>query len=297
MFNRPTAEAITDGVDLNGKTALVTGVNSGIGHETMRVLALRGATVVGTARTMEKAQAATSSVGDRCIPLACELTDLDDIRRCAAAIDSLELGGIDIVVANAGIMALPSLELIRGVEKQFATNHLGHFLLVNLLIPMLTTRARVVIVSSAAHRQAPSKGVDFDNLDGSKGYSPWTAYGQSKLANISFALGLAERLPEGMVANALHPGVIRTNLGRNMGGPLTVLMGLAFLPFMTSIEKGAATSCYVAAHPDTEAVSGAYFADCKLSRASMRSMDKSLATHLWSKSCELVDIEDFSHKN
>jgi len=297
MFYRPTAKAITEGVDLTGKTAIVTGVNSGIGHETMRVLALRGATVVGTARTLEKAQGATQTMGDRCIPLACELTDLDDIRRCVSDIESLELGRIDMIVANAGIMALPSLELVRGVEKQFATNHLGHFLLVNLLIPLLAPGARIVIVSSAAHRQAPRSGIDFDNLDGAKGYSPWIAYGQSKLANILFATALATRLPEGMVANALHPGVIRTNLGRNMGGPFTAILGLAFLPFMTSIEKGAATSCYVAAHPDTESVSGAYFADCKLSRASALGADEALASRLWATSCELVDLTDISQKD
>ncbi len=150
---RATAESITSGYDLTGKVALITGVNSGIGKETMRVLALRGAQVIGTARTLEKAQQACNEVGGDTKGFACELTDQASVRRCAENINNLDLPSIDIVVANAGIMALPKLEQVNGIEKQFATNHLGHFLLINELLPSIgrVGPARVVVVSSAAH--------------------------------------------------------------------------------------------------------------------------------------------------
>jgi NAD(P)-dependent dehydrogenase (short-subunit alcohol dehydrogenase family) len=122
MARTPTAESITQGIDLSGKSALVTGVNSGIGTETMRVLALRGARVIGTARTLEKAAEACTSVPGDTLPVACELTDLDSVRACAAAIRDAGVDTLDIVIANAGIMALPQLEQVNGIEKQFATN-------------------------------------------------------------------------------------------------------------------------------------------------------------------------------
>ncbi len=190
---RQTAEQVTEGVDLNGKTALVTGINSGIGAETMRVLALRGATVIGTARSEEKAAQACAACPGDTLPLACELTDLTSVRSCVAAIGTRPL---DIVIANAGIMAPPSLEQVRGIEKQFATNHLGHFLLITSLLDNVQAaqHARIAIVSSAAHLRAPKGGIEFDNLSGEKGYSSWQAYGQSKLANVLFA---NERAPCG----------------------------------------------------------------------------------------------------
>ena len=168
---RSTAEAITEGIDLSGKTALVTGVNSGIGTETMRVLALRGARVLGTARTLDKAQAACADMPGEVVPLACELTDLDSVRGCIDDVHQLT-GQLDILIANAGIMALPKLEQVRGLEKQFATNHVGHFLLVTGLMDLLANadRARVVMVSSDGHRAAPKDGIEFDNLSGARNY-------------------------------------------------------------------------------------------------------------------------------
>ena len=172
-MGKPTADQVTEGVDLGGQTALVTGVNSGIGTETMRVLASRGARVIGTARTVEKASDACSTVPGDTMPLACELTDPDSIAACVAAIGDTHL---DIVVANAGIMALPRLEQVRGLEKQFATNHLGHFQLLTSLLDNLTNGdSRVAIVSSSAHRQAPKAGIEFNNLSGEDGYSGFRA--------------------------------------------------------------------------------------------------------------------------
>jgi WW domain-containing oxidoreductase len=285
-----TAESVTEGVDLTGKTALVTGVNSGIGTETMRVLASRGARVIGTARTLEKARAACAGVEGECVPIACELTDHAAIRTCVANIQALDRP-LEIVVANAGIMALPELQQVNGIEMQFATNHLGHFLLITSLLEQLRAAdvARVVIVSSAAHMQAPAKGIDFDNLSGESGYSAWRAYGQSKLANVLFANALARRLPEHVTANSLHPGLISTNLGRNMNrGLAMVALGVVMFPFMISIPKGAATSCYVATHPDVEGVRGKYFADCTAKRAHKLSDDVGLQDRLWETSESLT---------
>lgn len=292
MARKPTAEEITEDCDLHGKVALVTGVNSGIGMETMRVLALRGAKVLGTARTFDKAQSACDGMQGDLVPLACELTDFASVRACAGSIDALNLSAIDIVVANAGIMALPKLEQINGVEKQFATNHLGHFLLINLLLSAIGKNGpgRVVIVSSAAHAQAPKAGIEFDNLNGEARYSGFRAYGQSKLANVLFARELARRLPDHCTANALHPGIIATNLGRHMQGGFTSLLGLAMLPFMVTIPQGAATSCYLAAHPDVAGVTGGYFANCKSAKSSAVSQHVELGERLWKVSSALVGL-------
>ena len=285
-----TAEAVTDGVDLTGKTALVTGINSGIGSETMRVLALRGARVIGTGRTLEKAREACSSTDGDCVPVACELTDQVSIRNCVAEVQAMHRP-LDIVVANAGIMALPQLQQVNGIEAQFATNHLGHFLLITSLLDQICSAdaARVVIVSSAAHMQAPSAGIEFDNLSGERGYSGWKAYGQSKLANVLFANSLSRRLPDHVTANSLHPGLISTNLGRNMHrGLATIALGVVMFPFMISVPKGAATSCYVATHPDLEGVRGRYFADCAEKRAHKLAGDVALQDRLWETSESLT---------
>jgi WW domain-containing oxidoreductase len=286
-----TAEGVTEGVDLTGKLALVTGINSGIGFETMRTLAKRGAHVIGTARTLAKAEEAGRRVDGSVTPLACELESQVSIRACAAAVAAIGRP-LDICIANAGIMALPKLEQVDGIEKQFATNHLGHFLLVRLLQSQIESapNARVVIVSSAAHVQAPSAGIEFDNLSGARGYRSWRAYGQSKLANILFAKSLALRLGEGQSANALHPGVIGTNLGRHMNPLVTGLLGLAMRMFSKSIEQGAATSCYVAAHPDLAGTTGQYFSDCAVTEPSRQARDAQLAERLWDVSEKLVGL-------
>ena len=179
-----TAEEVTAGIDLTGKTALVTGCNSGIGYETMRVLALRGAHVYGSGRTLKKATDACNSVDGRTTPVVIELTELDSVVAAAQSI-AAETETLDIIVCNAGIMELPELEQVNGIEKQFFVNHLGHFVLVNRLLPQVVAapQGRVVNVSSgAAIRLPPETGIEFDNLSGERDYGPGKAYGQSKLA-------------------------------------------------------------------------------------------------------------------
>lgn len=276
-----TAEDVTQGLDLTGRTILLTGSNSGLGKETLRVLAKRGAHVIATARTEEKAQAACNDVIGETTPVASELSDPASVRACAAQVTSLGRP-LDAIVCNAGIMALPKLELQKGYELQFFTNHIGHFLLVTSLLDQLTEDGRVVMVSSGAHNGAPSAGIQFDNLDGSRGYNPWANYGQSKLANLLFAKQLAKRLEgTGRTANSLHPGVIHTNLARSMNPVARVALSMGAPLVLKSIPEGAATQCYLAVHPDVADVSGKYFADCNESRTSAHGRDDALAEKLW----------------
>jgi WW domain-containing oxidoreductase len=286
-----TAEEVTLDLDLKGKTILVTGCNSGIGFETVRVLRLRGAHVIGTARTKAKADQAGASQGSLAgafTGLACELSDPRSTRAC---VTDLQTRGttLDALVANAGIMALPRLEKSNGYELQFFTNHVGHFLLVTGLLDRLSDAGRVVMVSSEAHRRAPEEGIQLDNLSGDRGYDPWTAYGQSKLANILFAKKLARKL-EGTrkTANALHPGVIKTNLGRNMGSIAELALALASPFALKSIPEGAATQCFVAVSPKAEGVTGEYFSHCQIVEPHANARDEGLADRLWAKTEEIV---------
>jgi NAD(P)-dependent dehydrogenase (short-subunit alcohol dehydrogenase family) len=284
---RSTAEQVTDGLDLAGRTVLLTGCNSGLGLETLRVLALRGAHVLAAARSEAKARDALRAVGASGTPLACELAEPASVRGCVAAVRALGRP-LDAIVCNAGIMALPRLETRYGLELQFLTNHVGHFLLVTGLLEQLAPRGRVVVVSSAAHRAAPAEGIVFDNLDGARGYRPWQAYGITKLANLLFARELARRLGDGgRTANALHPGVIPTHLARYMAGVGPVMALAAPLAFKT-VAEGAATQCYLAAHPAPESVSGEYFADCNPASSTPQGRDDALAARLWSVSEDIA---------
>ncbi|MGI9424440.1 MAG: SDR family NAD(P)-dependent oxidoreductase, partial [Hyphomicrobiaceae bacterium] len=189
---RSTAEQVTSGIDLAGRNILVTGCNCGLGLETMRVLALRGAHVFGTARSYEQAEQACSSVQGQATPLVIELTQFDTIM---SAVEQFKTYGIPLhgLILNAGVMQLQKLELVYALEKQFVVNHLGHFLLARELLPALAQAdaVRVITLSSRAYTWAPAAGIDFDNLDGSRSYDPRSAYGQSKLANALFARELA----------------------------------------------------------------------------------------------------------
>ena len=262
-----TAEEVTAGVDLTGKLAVVTGCTSGIGFETMRVLAMRGAWVVGTSRAMQRAEAACARVKGTTSPLQLELSDYESVIACANAIRSINLP-LDILICNAGYWAASGQrELVNGVEKHFGINHLGHTVLVNRLLGRLymSLQGRIVMVSSrAAYRTAPERGIEFDNLDGSVDYKDRQAYGQSKLANALFSLHLAKLLRGTRITtNALHPGVINTDLFRDEGRLFRAAISAATsLGYGKTIEEGAATSCFVATHPSLSATSGEFFEDC-----------------------------------
>jgi WW domain-containing oxidoreductase len=283
-----TAEVVTQGIALKGKNFLVTGSTAGLGIETVRVLAQRGARVFATGRSKEKAAAACDRVPGVIVPLACELSDPKSVRACVAAIkqEGVKLDGI---IANAGIMALPKLEQAFGYELQFFTNHIGHFLLITELLSELSDNARVVVLSSDAHESAPKVGIDFDNLSGERGYSPWAAYGQSKLANLLFAKQLAKRLAgTGQTANAVHPGVIKTSLSRSMSPVVRFALSVAEPLALKSVAEGAATQVYVATHPSLAGVSGEYFSHCNIAKPSALARDAALAERLWTESERIV---------
>lgn len=283
-----TAEQVTEGLDLTGKTILVTGCNSGLGQEALRVLTKRGARVVGSARTVEKAKAACDEAGGLTFPLACELSDPASVHAAVATVKAAGLR-LDAIICNAGIMALPKREVAHGLELQFFTNHIGHFILVTGLLDQLTDDGRVVMLSSAAHTMAPKGGIQFDNLDAAKGYSAWGNYGQSKLANLLFAKELARRFAgTRKTANAVHPGVIATNLGRHMNPAVNAMFGFFGSLVLKTIPQGAATEVFVATHPSLAGVSGEYFADCNVFKSSKESRDAELAKRLWTVSEEIV---------
>lgn len=261
-----TAEQVTEGMDLKGKLAVVTGCTTGIGFETMRVLAKRGANVVGTSRSLARAQEACRNVIGSTIPVQLDLGDFDSVARCADDIHTLR-SPIDMLINNAGYRGGGNeRQLLNGVEKHFAINHLGHFILVNRLMDRLylSWQGRIVNVASrAAYRGAPEDGIMFDDLGMVREYSDSLAYGQSKLANVLFSLKLAELLRGTRItSNALHPGVINTDIDRNLN-PVT-RFGFGLLTAMSgkTIEEGAATTCYAATHEDLGNVSGRYFEDC-----------------------------------
>lgn len=279
-----TAEEVCAGLDLAGKTILITGVNSGLGLESARVLGRHGAHLIGLARTRDKAVVALAAIAAQGTPIECDLSDPGSVRTAVQTVRALGRP-LDVLLANAGIMALPTLKQMGGYEVQFFTNHIGHFILVTGLLDVLSQDARVVVLSSAAHSFSPKAGIEFDNLSGEKGYSPWTAYGQSKLANLLFARTLAKRF-EGTArtANAVHPGVIATNLLRHMSPLYHLGVGAFGWIAMKSIGQGAATECYVAVHPDARGVNGQYWKDCNISRSSTLGRDDALAERLWRES-------------
>jgi NAD(P)-dependent dehydrogenase (short-subunit alcohol dehydrogenase family) len=260
-----TAAEVLDGVDLSKKRAVVTGAASGIGIETARALAGAGAAVTlavrDTAKGDEVAADITGTTGNEQVEVgALELTD-------PASIDAFTgawRGPLDILVNNAGVMALPERTLTDGQETQFATNHLGHFRLALGLHDALAAAdgARIVAVSSSAHLRSP---VVFDDLNYSfLEYDGWAAYGQSKTANILFAVGVAQRWAgEGIVANSLMPGSIRTGLQRHIDPEWyeRVRDELKDIMPVKSPEQGAATSVLLAASPSVDGISGRYFED------------------------------------
>jgi NAD(P)-dependent dehydrogenase (short-subunit alcohol dehydrogenase family) len=282
-----TAERVTRGLDLTDRRYVLTGCNAGLGRETLRVLGMRGAHMVALARSEEKARRALEETGAAGTPLGCDLSEPASVNACVDAVKGFG-HAVDGIICNAGIMALPKPEIVHGLERQFLTNHMGHFILVTGLLDALAEDARVVILSSDAHRMSKN-GIDFENLDASRGYSPWRAYSQSKLANLLFAKAIARRFQgTRRTANAVHPGVIRTQLGRHMNLGLRAAMTVFGPLFLKNVAQGAATECYVATHPDLAEVSGQYFANCNIAKPIPAAEDPALATRLFEVSESLA---------
>lgn len=274
-----TAEEVTAGLDLSGMTAVVTGCNSGIGFEAMRVLALRGAHVIGTARTRDKGLEACGKVSGRATPVVLELADFPSVVACADRIHALT-SRIDMLILNAGVLLL-ELQQVYGLEKQFVVNHLGHFLLANRVLDLVRAapQGRVVTVGSGNHRDAPPGGIQFDNLSG-KGWAG-RGYAHSKLANGLFSLELARRLRgTRSTSNCVTPGPVRTNILRNVS--------VSTAHQIKSPAQGAATQCYVATNRLLAKTSGEYFTSCNPAPQSDHQRDAAMAARLWDVSTQLT---------
>jgi NAD(P)-dependent dehydrogenase (short-subunit alcohol dehydrogenase family) len=254
-----TASDVVDGIDLSGTRAIVTGAASGIGVETARALASIGVEVTLAVRDLDAGRQVaadiSASTGNRNIHVArLELTD----RASIAAFVAAWKGPLHLLINNAGIMASPEQHTPEGWELQFATNHLGHFALAVGLHDALAAdgAARIVSVSSSAHMRSP---VVFDDIQFAfRLYEPWAAYGQSKTANVLFAVGATARwASDGITANALMPGAILTNLQRHIGGELATPRER-----QKTRPQGAATSVLLATSPLLEGIGGRYFVDC-----------------------------------
>ncbi|MBT8098152.1 MAG: SDR family NAD(P)-dependent oxidoreductase [Gammaproteobacteria bacterium] len=296
-----TAEEVTEGIDLTGKLALVTGCTSGLGFETMRVLAKRGAMVAGTSRSLERAEEACNKVLGATTAIQLELSDFDSVVACANIVRAFT-SPLDMLICNAGYYGgSGEVERIRGLEKHFVINHLGHYVLVNRLLGRLymASQGRVVVVSSrAAYTSAPETGIEFDQLDGSGEYDDRRAYGHSKLANALYALQLGKLLKGTRItANALHPGVINTEIDRHMGGFTQKAFAIASaLGAGKTVEQGAATSCFVATHPSLGSTSSRFFEDCNaVTVANGHLHDEAMAERLWQVSEQLTRDYLVSH--
>jgi NAD(P)-dependent dehydrogenase (short-subunit alcohol dehydrogenase family) len=257
-FETTTAEVV-DGLDLSGRTVVITGVSAGLGVESARVLRGAGARVIGAARDLDKARAV---VGDLEL-VELDLADTGSARKAAADVLALT-GRIDVLLNNAGVMACPLGRTAQGFETQIGTNHLGHFVWTNALVPALGEGSRIVNLSSRGHLLS---GMRWDDPNWeSTPYEKWTAYGQSKTANVLFTVGLEKRLAaQGTHAFAVHPGVIQTELGRHLSEEDVALLGARRNMARKTVEQGAATQVWAATSPTLEGLGGLYLEDCEIS--------------------------------
>lgn len=289
-----TAEEVTEGIDGTGLTAIVTGGSSGIGVETCRVLALRGVHVVMAVRNLSagagvKEAIMTEIPNSKVDVMELDLSSMASVRKFAENFKESNLP-LNILINNAGIAMVPFTLSKDGIELQFATNYLGHFLLTNLLLENMGTTAhksgkegRIVIVSSMSHGYTYQEGIRFDKINEKEGYNSFLAYGQSKLANILHAYELSNYLKEqkiNVIVNSLHPGGIATNILKHRSFVNALIH--SFSRFIKSIQQGAATTCYLALHPQVKGVSGRYFSDCNEAEVkSHAAADANLAKKLW----------------
>lgn len=293
LGSKTTAEQALRGTSLKGKRAIVTGANSGLGTETARVLALAGAEVVMACRTLaageQVAQQLRAALPPGAGSLEVQRLDLSDLASVRAFAQAYLASGkpLHLLINNAGVMAPPLGKTAQGFELQVGTNHLGHFLLTQVLRPVLeaSAPARVVTVSSGLHTQGKGarllETLEADPAFEKRKYSPFAQYGDSKLANILFTRGLAKRLPPAVKAFSLHPGVINTNLSRSMTGVSGTLFRALGGLFMKSVPQGAATTVFGATAPELEDKSGAYLSDCHVVSPAADALDDALVEKVW----------------
>ncbi|MEN0004107.1 MAG: oxidoreductase [Bacteroidota bacterium] len=283
---KSTGQEVLAEVDLSGKVAIVTGGYSGIGLETTRALAAKGATVIVPARSMQKATDNLTAIEGKVHIAEMDLSNLDSVQKFADNMNT-ELSQLDLLINNAGIMANPETRVGPGWESQFGVNHMGHFALTKALMPLLekTSGTRVICLSSTAHKLSDIKWEDIQFTSGN--YDKWQAYGQSKTANALFANALSRKLkPTGGLAFAVHPGGILTPLQRHLPQEEMVALGwinadgslteLAKQGFKTP-EQGCSTTLWAATSPLLEGQPGIYCEDCNI--AAPTAMDSPMARY------------------
>ncbi|MEL7188042.1 MAG: SDR family NAD(P)-dependent oxidoreductase [Pseudomonadota bacterium] len=302
-----TADEVLEGKDLSGTRVFVTGATSGLGKETVRAMAAKGAKVILAGRNQETLDAAVGEItaanpDAKLDTIVCDLSSLESVRACGAeARERFE--AIDLLINNAGVMATPKTHTKDGFESQFGTNHLGHFVLTKELMPLVEAGAnkRIVNLSSRGHQIAPVNLEDpnFENRD----YDPFLSYGHSKTANVLFSVGLEQRFADkGIHAYAVHPGGINTNLGRHMDDKMreglmaNIMANEPDFQFKDEAQ-GAATSCWAATADELEGKGGVYCEDCHVAevddenrRGGVRSyaLDPDAANQLWALSEEMT---------
>ncbi|CAB3993727.1 Hypothetical predicted protein [Paramuricea clavata] len=292
---------------LDGKTAIVTGANTGIGKETAAEFARRGARVIMACRNLNQAEEAMKEIvqttGNRSVVVKhLDLASLKSVR--AFAEDVKNEARLDILINNAGVFNLPEFSKTEdSFEMTMGVNHFGHFLLTNLLLDLLkqSPSSRVVVVSSVLHRGQPTRkapGLNFENMNSEISYNGFMAYAQSKLANILFTRELARRLEgTGVTVNSLHPGKISTDIRRHFSPWKKFTWNVLFRHFGKSVEEGAQTQVHLAVSEELEGVSGLYFSDCKEDEPSKHAQDDVAAKKLWEVSAKLVGLEVTSRWN
>lgn len=275
---------------LQGKTAIVTGANSGMGMATVRALSDMGARVIMLCRSEKRGREALERLNSekpRDLDLIlCDLGDYDSVRSFVSKVRE-SYSRIDILVNNAGFISLDRQETKEGLERQFGINHIGHFLLTTSLLDLMGKGSRIVVVASGAHKTGK---IHFDDINLHRGFNVIKAYSQSKLANVLFTRELARRVKDkGITVNCCHPGAVATNIGidRETGFGKTVT-GL-LKPFFQTPEQGARTAVFLATDDSVADVSGEYFYKCKIAKSSKRSKDMELAKELFEFSSKLIN--------
>ena len=275
---------------LQGKTAIVTGANSGMGMATVRALSDMGARVIMLCRSEKRGREALERLNSekpRDLDLIlCDLGDYDSVRSFVSKVRE-SYSHIDILVNNAGFISLDRQETKEGLERQFGINHIGHFLLTTSLLDLMGKGSRIVVVASGAHKTGK---IHFNDINLHRGFNVIKAYSQSKLANVLFTRELARRVKDkGITVNCCHPGAVATNIGidRETGFGKTVT-GL-LKPFFQTPEQGARTAVFLATDDSVADVSGEYFYKCKIAKSSKRSKDMELAKELFEFSEKLIN--------
>lgn len=276
-------------MDLTNKIAIVTGANSGMGMATSAALSDMGATVIMLCRSQTRGQTAfdelSKTTGRKLELMLCDLGNFDSIRNFAKKFTE-KYSSLDILVNNAGFISLDRRTTTNGLEMQFGVNHIGHFLLTNLLLPSMREGSRIVNVASGAHKVGK---IHFDDINLTRNFNVIKAYSQSKLANVLFTREMAARLKDkNITVNCCHPGAVATNMGVDRETGFGKFITGLLKPFFQTPAQGASTAIFLASDESVKDISGEYFYKCKIAKSSARSKDMELAKKLYEFSWELI---------